>query len=359
MPGMDLARSKIPFVSPNWTLARIVRYAAKLVVFILVPGLHQIASNRRLLGGLLLVSFFTAEIVFGFLPYRLYHDDLHPTHMAGLLSKVFQYFCWFLLALDLKGLEARSLRPGLPLALMCAAGVYFVPYHYADTQSVHVEKTSDLCPKFCRYDIIEYEVRTETFRSFSPGEAVVADVMTGHPYTVIVLATPDIPDGDMSDIERGNWRRNSDAAVKAPPPQFDPHLQIPDAQSALRPEPASPLLKRKIDGPVDIPALLSPATPTFEPARPPRNPFAEIPAPYDPATAPFDTGYPGTTDLIGNPPAPEAFIQPVSFDPEDDWNETPDADPYAPPEPDDFYPLPRNPTFRDAVYHMRWKRRQK
>ncbi len=48
---MELAQTKIPYLPPDWTVARGFKYTAKLGVFILVPGLHQIACKRRILGG--------------------------------------------------------------------------------------------------------------------------------------------------------------------------------------------------------------------------------------------------------------------------------------------------------------------
>ena len=50
---MELAQTRIPYLPPDWTVARVAKYAAKLGVFILVPGLHQIACKRRILGGCL------------------------------------------------------------------------------------------------------------------------------------------------------------------------------------------------------------------------------------------------------------------------------------------------------------------
>ena len=60
---MDIARTRIPYLPPDWTVGRGAKYAAKLAAFIVVPGLHQITCNRRILGSLLFGIYFVAELV--------------------------------------------------------------------------------------------------------------------------------------------------------------------------------------------------------------------------------------------------------------------------------------------------------
>ena len=48
---MNIMHAKLPFAPQDWSVLRSGKYLAKLALFIIVPGLHQIACKRWLLRG--------------------------------------------------------------------------------------------------------------------------------------------------------------------------------------------------------------------------------------------------------------------------------------------------------------------
>ena len=126
---MELAQAKIPYLPPEWTLARAAKYAAKLGVFILVPGLHQIACKRWILGSLLLILYVVSEFVGLNSPFEIMYVDLTPYSLFDNLSEVAQNISWLLLAFDLKNLERRYLTPGHLLPAACVAVLSYMPFH--------------------------------------------------------------------------------------------------------------------------------------------------------------------------------------------------------------------------------------
>ena len=191
---MELAQAKIPYLPPDWTLARAAKYAAKLGVFILVPGLHQIACKRRILGGLLLVLYFAAEFTLSNRPSND-SDLIFPTYaLATNLSEISQYISWFMLAVDFKKIEFTKLKLNPFLVLSCAAGIYFIPYHDPGVLNVHIENNNFACPAFCRYDIVEYERYYEQharhLQRISVGDHVIVGIDEGRRYTSKILAGP-------------------------------------------------------------------------------------------------------------------------------------------------------------------------
>ena len=189
---MELAQAKIPYLPPDWTLARLARYAAKLGIFILVPGLHQIACKRRILGGLLLVLYFAAEFTLSNKPFE-YSTEYFPTHFhASNLAEIFRNISWLLLALDLRKLETRKLKINFFLVLSCAAGIYFVPQHQPRAIYGYVEKENFACPAFCKYDFIEYELypRRRRLEKELEGDYVTLGGIMEPYYTSRILAGP-------------------------------------------------------------------------------------------------------------------------------------------------------------------------
>jgi len=194
---MDIARTQIPHLPPDWTVGRCAKYAAKLAAFIVVPGLHQFTRNRRILGGILMICYFGVEFVMSNNPWEgkvdplrmfIHNNDLY--FFSNHASEIFQYFAWFLLALDYKNLGTRTLRINLFVVLACAAGVYFVPDHKPLLMYVYVEQQNYVCPPFCKYDIIEYEPVYGDFEMLSEG-VYVAIRKYGQPrYSSKLLAGP-------------------------------------------------------------------------------------------------------------------------------------------------------------------------
>jgi hypothetical protein len=190
LEGMELMQSKLPYLPPDWTVARGAKYVAKLTVFVIVPGLHQIVSKRRLFGGLLLAGYFAAEFVTINLPYDLSKETYPVQDFAILIAKLVQYVSWILLALDFKNLENR--KPGINLFLIavCAFGLYSVPYYNPGNSRLLVQNNNNLCPEFCLHDIIEYDYRRLDADIVSAGDYVLMDRVKPHPYISKILALP-------------------------------------------------------------------------------------------------------------------------------------------------------------------------
>jgi hypothetical protein len=195
---MELLHKQMPWLPPDWTVLRVGKYIAKLGVFIIVPGLHQIACRRFLLGGLLMVVYFAAEFTSSNLPDNLSILNYKRNFIAANISEYVCYFSWFLLALDLRKLEHRHLKLNLFLALSCIAGVYYVPEHYPEKLTVYVEKENTVCPVFCKNDIVEFDFNFWVVQKkpgpdtkIWKGQIVIADVFRGYPYATKILAAPD------------------------------------------------------------------------------------------------------------------------------------------------------------------------
>jgi len=173
MPGMELAKSRIPYLPPDWTVARGVRYAAKLCVFMLVPGLHQIACKRWIFGGLLMALYFAAEFNLSNVPFNFSDSGFTIGELAGFFSDLSLYSCWVLLALDARKLELRKLSSGPLLIISCAAGLYFVPDHNPGTLNIQIVEHDFACPTWCMHDIVEYRMYDDRVHKLSAGDHVV------------------------------------------------------------------------------------------------------------------------------------------------------------------------------------------
>ena len=183
-------QSKIPLLPPDWTVARGVKYVTRLAIFIIVPGLHQIASKRRLFGGLLLAGYFAAEFVTINLPYDLSKETYPVQDFAILIAKLVQHVSWILLALDIRNLKNRKPEINPFLIAVCAFGLYSIPYHNPGNSRLLVHDNNNLCPVFCLNDIIEYDHRTLDTDIVSVGDYVLMDRVYPHPYISKILAMP-------------------------------------------------------------------------------------------------------------------------------------------------------------------------
>jgi hypothetical protein len=175
MPGMELAQTKIPYLPPDWTIARGVRYAAKLGVFILVPGLHQIACRRWMFGGLLMALYFAAEFTWTNIPWDYADAGTSKFVLAGHFSDISLYISWILLAVDFRNIEGRKLKINFFLVLSCATGLYFAPDAKVGTLNIYIENDDFACPAWCKYDIVEYELRYLPKHKFSVGDYVIVE----------------------------------------------------------------------------------------------------------------------------------------------------------------------------------------
>ena len=187
---MELAQAKIPYLPPEWTLARAAKYAAKLGVFILVPGLHQIACKRWILGSLLLILYVVSEFVGLNSPFEIMYVDRTPYSLFDNLSEAAQNISWLLLAFDLKKLDRRYLTPGHLLPAACVAVLSYMPFHDNRILFIHVEQENTVCPAFCKYDIVEWDFLDFDVEKVSIGDYVVLGGFRGPFYTTKILEGP-------------------------------------------------------------------------------------------------------------------------------------------------------------------------
>jgi hypothetical protein len=204
---MELAQAKIPYLPPEWTVAHSVKYAAKLAVFILVPGLHQIACKRRILGGLIFILYVGTEFILSNKPVEVAYDYFLPRSFYHALSDVAQYAAWALLAIDLKRVDSRNFRLGYLLGLVCVFCPQFLPFHHQGLQFIFVEQSNQACPAFCKYDVIEYEYFLRQKHITKVGDYVVVTTYRAPTFVTKVLAEQKecTPDGRVPPyLMRGN-----------------------------------------------------------------------------------------------------------------------------------------------------------
>jgi hypothetical protein len=201
MPGMDLAQTKVPLLPPDWTAMRVATYVAKLGIFVLVPGLHQIACNRRILGGMLLLLFIVAEILQIYSPIDHANRISYNNETTYSMSLIALYFSWMLVAFDLKNLESRTLKIWILLPLFCVVWFHTPTYSLPRVVHVFVEQDGLTCPRFCNFDIVEYEPTYRDNYTLSVGDAVVIPRYKKAPFTTTILAGPPkeacAPDGSV------------------------------------------------------------------------------------------------------------------------------------------------------------------
>ena len=145
----------------------------------------------------------------------------------------------------------------------------------------------------------------------------------------------------------------TNASREAPPNLTDPLDQDIFDQPVVTPGSNLLMPGQEIGDPAIPLKTLAPAPPDYEQTKP----IAEIADPYDPPTMPPDAEFPGPVEPIDIQPLPEIGSPPNYGEPEDIAEQRFVTDLYeSTPKPVEYYPLPANPTFRDAYYHMRWKR---
>jgi hypothetical protein len=187
---MNILHSKIPFLPDTWTWARGAKYAAKLGVFVLVPGLHQVILKRWLFGTLLMTLYFGSEVILANLPLHITSPNFPAHGLAENLSVAARIISWLLLILDLGKLETRNLKPGPLLVSTCIAGLYFIPPHFPGNLTLSVETKNDLCPVFCQYDVVEYDLSFPGKAKLKNGDYVVVYVFKPDLLLTQILAVP-------------------------------------------------------------------------------------------------------------------------------------------------------------------------
>jgi hypothetical protein len=205
---MDIMQTKLPWLSAEWTVARGMKYLAKVGLFLYVPGLHQMASRRYILGGLLFALFSVSSFMITNRPYV--HGEIHHLALWGFgTMEVARNFSWFLMALDARGLDERNFSFGyFPLAAIIALlGV--LPLHNHGILYLHIVKDSPVCSKICENDILSFNIVSDPKHP-----PVIGDyVLLGWPIssmtpTRIVMTRPRIP---CLDGYHGGWTSKLDS----------------------------------------------------------------------------------------------------------------------------------------------------
>ena len=173
--GMELLQSKIPYMTPDWTLVRGAKYVVKLAAFILVPGLHQVSIGRRVFGVSLFVFYLVVRFALRNEPVEWDNRNFLPAVLFDRFVQIAEYTTWFLLALDWKNLDRRSLKPLLFFALPCAIAIFITLNQDRHVLFMHVETKNVVCPAFCKHDIIEWDHNVSKTEKISKGDYVVIE----------------------------------------------------------------------------------------------------------------------------------------------------------------------------------------
>jgi hypothetical protein len=188
---MEIMQAKLPWLSADWTVARGMRYAAKLGVFVIVPGLHQISLGRWILGSLLfallVVSLFIPaneplEVHYQYnIPLPLYQNLGYGKYIALLVA-------WMALVFDLKNLDRRSIKPLAFLMIPGIAAYLITQNHEFEVITMHVEPTNTLCPLICKNDIVKWEFYERDKETLSIEDVVVLNGFSEGQYTTRILS---------------------------------------------------------------------------------------------------------------------------------------------------------------------------
>jgi len=183
---MELAQTKIPYLPPDWTVARGLKYAAELGVFILVPGLHQIASKRRILGVMIFALYAVSSFVISDKPFEV--DGVYSIAVwPHITIDVAQYFSWVLLVVDFGRHESRKLKFGYVLPAACVALLYLLPLHEHGDSHLHVVESNPSCEVFCLHDIVTFERPYGKYDTVSIGDLILVRSSRRHFYPARVV----------------------------------------------------------------------------------------------------------------------------------------------------------------------------
>ena len=139
-----------------------------------------------------MVMYFWTEFLDSNDPHNFGADDYVSFFLTRNLSDISLYFSLVLVALDWKQLEVRKLRFNFFVAIICLAGIYFVPKHNAGELNIHIDVDGFSCPAFCKGDIVEHDMYDSRVRDLSAGEHVILGYYHSEGYylTKILFAGP-------------------------------------------------------------------------------------------------------------------------------------------------------------------------
>jgi hypothetical protein len=226
---MEFMQTNLPFLPSGWTLARGMKYLFKLAMFILIPGLHQLARKHSILGGMIFVGYLVTKIVIADHPFDFVEERYLETGPYHKLANVFQLFSWVLMLLDIKNLESRVLTFRVLLPIACFIGFHLIPLHgyrdfYLFVEQQHgyrdfhlfVEQENYACPVFCRGDIVKFKPRNPVNDPFGVGDYVVIRGKPKQPYISRILLGP-VNEKERCPIHYYNWIDSKEKELLCPP----------------------------------------------------------------------------------------------------------------------------------------------
>ena len=156
---METLSQKTQLVLQDWSIGRAIAWLAKLGIFVLVPGLHQIACKRYVLGALLLGYFLVGKFLgtstpisgMSYIPFVFWYQQE--------IWNAAQLYAWILLLFDLRNIENRGLSRWFFIPVPVAILVYFLPFHDRQLPDYFIEPYGFTCPEFCKNDIVMYGYR--------------------------------------------------------------------------------------------------------------------------------------------------------------------------------------------------------
>ena len=161
-------------MSPDWTLGRGIKYVTKLAVFIIVPGLHQMACKRWVLGILLFTLYVVSKFIFSNSPFE-YGTTYGMNVWAYKTANIVWWASVVLLVFGLRRLEFPRFKIAYfaPVALVTL--LMFLPLHDRNVLYMHVVKDNAICGKFCKNDILLFDYRDKEAAALSPGDYVMVE----------------------------------------------------------------------------------------------------------------------------------------------------------------------------------------
>ena len=203
-------QTKIPLLPPDWTLARGGKYLARLAVFILVPGLHQIACGRKVLGWMLFGLYLWAVLSLRHRPFDFQDMNQIPLNLLHGIQVIAQVFSWGLMAIDIRKTETRLFEPVYLVKVVSVAMVLLTPYPEIRKLRMFIQQEDQACPAFCKFDIIEFDMHLLRKHKISVDDHVVVHSWSsGITATKILAGPPDAvceTDGSVPPyLPKGSW----------------------------------------------------------------------------------------------------------------------------------------------------------
>jgi len=158
----------------NKLLVTVPAYVGKILLFMIVPGLHLISTGKKPLGITLVILFFVVRIFPFFVPFAPHHLNFMLSANLLLMNVLVLLIAYAFLVLDLPRIAARRVTPiygaALIFFLLLTAFSTPSPYNYAVTSTDH------MCPALCYGDIAVYKInngRQDNFFKPNVGDLVV------------------------------------------------------------------------------------------------------------------------------------------------------------------------------------------